>query len=181
VQAIAGASARYATSLEEFRESFAHRIGSLARAHAILTEDNWQSVDLRELMLLELQPWADLHRTSIEGPAAVLDARAAIPIAMAIHELTTNAVKHGALSNASGGVAASWTITDVDGGRQLDLIWRESGGPPVTKPAHRGFGALLLDQILRMQLDAEVSSEFAPAGFRFALRAVLQEPKRHDR
>jgi two-component sensor histidine kinase len=179
VQAIAGASARYATSLEEFRETFAHRIGSLARAHAILTEDNWQSVDLRELMLLELQPWADLRRATVEGPAAALGARAAIPIAMAIHELTTNAVKHGAFSNEAGRVAASWTVAEEGEARRLDLVWQESGGPEVTEPERRGFGALLLGQILKMQLDGEAISEFDAAGFRFTLRAALPEPRRH--
>ena len=178
VQAIAGASARHAHSLDEFRESFSQRISSLAQAHALLTEDNWQSVDLRRLMLLELKPYADLDRTTLTGPDMILDAQSAIPVGMAIHELTTNAAKHGALSTRSGCVDISWSVFGSGEDRELDLFWSEHGGPRVKRPSRRGFGSLLLNTILKMQLGAEVEADYAPEGLQFRLRASLQEPVR---
>jgi PAS domain S-box-containing protein len=178
VQAIAGASARYATSLEEFRDTFSQRISSLAQAHALLTDDNWQSVDLRELMMLEVKPYAELERILFRGPRIILDAQAAIPVCMAIHELTTNAARHGALSTSDGRVEISWDEFDADGAREIELTWAESGGPAVAPPSHRGFGTLLLGTILKMQLGAKVDTVYEPEGFRFRLRAALQDPTR---
>ena len=178
VQAIAGASARYASSLEEFRDTFSQRISSLAQAHALLTEDNWQSVELRRLMLLELKPYADLDCIALNGPDTILDAQAAIPVGMAIHELTTNAAKHGALSTTSGRVEISWSVFGAGDAREIELLWREHGGPNVTPPSRRGFGSLLLNTIMKMQLGAEVESDYSPEGLQFRLRARLPEPTR---
>lgn len=178
VQAIAGASARHADSLDEFRETFSQRIGSLAQAHALLTEDNWQSVNLRQLMLLELKPYAETDRIMLEGPPIVLDAPSAIPISMAVHELTTNAAKHGALSKTCGRIEVRWSVSGTGEKRALDLAWRERDGPRVEPPAHRGFGSLLLNTVLRMQLGAQVVVEYPPAGLYFRLTATIPEPAR---
>ncbi|HVB89069.1 MAG TPA: PAS domain S-box protein [Beijerinckiaceae bacterium] len=178
VQAIAGASARHAESLDEFRETFSQRIGSLAQAHALLTEDNWQSVNVRELLLLELQAYAEGERIALSGPEIVLDAKSAIPMSMAVHELTTNAAKHGALSSAQGRVRVEWTVSRAGEQRMLDLSWTESDGPEVGAPTRRGFGTLLLNTVLRMQLGAQVSMDYAPEGLRFKMTAAIPEPTR---
>ena len=178
VQAIAGASARHAESLEAFRDTFTQRIGSLAQAHALLTEDNWQSVDLRQLLMLELRPYAEGDRIALAGPQTVLDARSAIPIGMAVHELTTNAAKHGALSEKAGRIEIAWVIAGSGDGREITLEWREKGGPPVEPPTRRGFGSLLLNTVLKMQIGANVASEYFPDGLQFRLTAMIPEPAR---
>ncbi|WP_243375682.1 PAS domain-containing protein, partial [Microvirga solisilvae] len=104
VQAIVGSTARTATSIDDFYQGFVGRIVSLARTHNLLTEDLWQKADLRELVQTELGPYEDeaRNRILVEGPHIELPSEAAVPIGMAIHELTTNAAKHGALSTFGG-------------------------------------------------------------------------------
>ncbi len=110
VQAIVGSTARTASSIDEFYQGFVGRIVSLARTHNLLTEDLWQKAALEDLVQTELGPYEDEARNRIvlDGPHVELPSEAAVPIGMAIHELTTNAAKHGALSTFGGQVEVSW-------------------------------------------------------------------------
>src|SRR3712207_35774 len=94
---------------------------------------------------------------------------------MALHELTTNAAKHGALSVAVGQVRVVWDVLHEDGQRKLDLEWTERGGPPVRQPPRKGFGSTLLQRVLPAQCDADVEYELGKAGLRFRMRAPLVE------
>ncbi len=95
-----------------------------------------------------------------------------------VHELATNAVKHGALSIPAGRVDVGWQVEQADGLRTLRLEWIESGGPPVTPPAHRGFGMTLIERSLPHDLNGAVTIDFNPGGVHASLRATLPEPRR---
>ncbi|WP_114945529.1 PAS domain-containing protein [Microvirga calopogonii] len=174
VQAIVGSTARTASSIDEFYQGFVGRIVSLARTHNLLTEDLWQKAALEELLQTELGPYEDEARNRITmiGPPLELPSEAAVPIGMAIHELTTNAAKHGALSTFGGQVEVRWEI--FNGERpMLHFSWVERGGPRVGTPTRQGFGTRLLQRVLSAQLQAEVSMEFPPEGLRFSMQLPI--------
>jgi len=171
VQAIVGSTARTASSIDEFYQGFVGRIVSLARTHNLLTEDLWQKADLQELVETELGPYEDetRNRILIEGPQVELPSEAAVPIGMAIHELTTNAAKHGALSTFGGQVHVRWHVEPGGERPMLHFIWTEHGGPRVTAPARQGFGSRLLQRVLTAQLQAQVNMDFAGDGLHFTM------------
>ncbi|QRM28190.1 PAS domain-containing protein [Microvirga sp. VF16] len=170
VQAIVGSTARTASSIDEFYQGFVGRIVSLARTHNLLTEDLWQKADLEELVQTELGPYEDeaRNRITIAGPPLELPSEAAVPIGMAIHELTTNAAKHGALSTFGGQVAVRWEILDRER-PLLQFSWIEKGGPRVSTPTRQGFGTRLLQRVLATQLQANVSMDFQSEGLHFTM------------
>src|SRR6185369_140876 len=108
---------------------------SLGRTHNVLSDEKWQSAQVRDLVDGALAPYAgkDGSRIRVTGPDIRLAPRSALTVAMALHELATNAAKYGALSNDRGQVYIDWTTADATG--QFRLIWREVGGPPVAAPA----------------------------------------------
>lgn len=180
VQAIVGSTARTASSIESFYEAFVGRIMSLAHTHSVLTEDAWQTASLRNLLENELRPYGDgasdgpgARRIVLDGPPVDLPSEIAVPIGMAIHELTTNAAKHGALSTQEGRVAIVWSVTEDATGKTLHLDWSESGGPSVRPPTRQGFGSRLLQRVLTAQVRADVAASYPPEGFRLTMRAPL--------
>ena len=177
VQALLGATARTTGTIREFYRSFSARIGSLAKTQTLLTEDYWQTAPLRELVLKELRPFEEHgnRRFVLEGPSVELSADLAVPIGMALHELTTNAALHGALSLPAGRVEVTWDLKTVEGVRKVHIDWRESGGPPVRTPEREGFGSTLLRTVVPMQTKAEVEVTFHPEGLRCRIEAPLVE------
>jgi two-component sensor histidine kinase len=177
VQAVVGATARATSNIDEFYEAFVGRIISLANTHSLLTEAVWQTASLREILDKELSPYKDDagERVVLEGPAVELPSEAAVPIGMAIHELTTNAAKYGALSVNPGKVIVSWTSETQPDGVRLKLRWTERGGPPVSPPKRQGFGSRLLHRVLATQLNAKVEMDFRPAGLQVSVNAVLKK------
>ncbi|MDP8918638.1 MAG: GAF domain-containing protein [Pseudomonadota bacterium] len=177
VQAVVGATARSASSIDDFYHAFVGRIISLANTHTLLTEAVWQTASLREIMEKELKPYNDARggRIVLNGPAVDLPSEAAVPIGMAIHELSTNAAKYGALSAKGGQVIVSWDAEAADEGIRLKLLWEERGGPPVSPPTRQGFGSRLLHRVLATQLNAKVETDFNPEGLRVSIDAVLKQ------
>jgi PAS domain S-box-containing protein len=171
VQAIVGSTARTASSIDEFYQGFVGRIVSLARTHNLLTEDLWQKAALGDLVKTELGPYEDeaRNRVVIEGPHVELPSEAAVPIGMAIHELTTNAAKHGALSTFGGQVEVRWHVKPGEERPILHFSWIEKGGPRVSAPTRQGFGSRLLQRVLTTQLQADVSMDFPEDGLRFSM------------
>ncbi|WP_414471711.1 PAS domain-containing protein [Microvirga sp. M2] len=171
VQAIVGSTARTSSSIDEFYQGFVGRIVSLARTHNLLTEDLWQRADLHQLVETELGPYEDeaRNRILIEGPHVDLPSEAAVPIGMAIHELTTNAAKHGALSTFGGQVEVRWSIETDEDGPMLHFAWTENGGPRVATPGRQGFGSRLLQRVLSTQLQAQVNMDFPEEGLHFTM------------
>ncbi|MGF9759514.1 PAS domain-containing protein [Microvirga sp. 0TCS3.31] len=171
VQAIVGSTARTASSIDEFYQGFVGRIVSLARTHNLLTEDLWQKAALEDLIQTELGPYADeaRNRIIVEGPHVELPSEAAVPIGMAIHELTTNAAKHGALSTFGGQVEVRWRVEPGEERPILHFDWTEHGGPRVSTPTRQGFGSRLLQRVLATQLQADVAMNFPEEGLHFTM------------
>lgn len=171
VQAIAHQTFRSSASPIEARKSFEGRLTTLSAAHNLLTQTNWERVPLKELADLTLGgSGTNANRISISGPNILLPPKEAVSIAMALHELCTNAVKYGALSNDEGRITVTWAQPKSD---HLELRWVESGGPPVVSPTHRGFGSLLLERTLAQDLEGEVKIEFRPEGLVCSIVAPL--------
>jgi len=175
VQAIVGSTARTASSIDEFYQGFVGRIVSLARTHNLLTEDLWQKAALEDLIQTELGPYEDeaRNRIIVEGPHVELPSEAAVPIGMAIHELTTNAAKHGALSTFGGQVEVRWHVEPGEERPILHFAWTERGGPRVSMPTRQGFGSRLLQRVLATQLQAAVQMAFPEEGMHFTMTMVI--------
>lgn len=178
VQAIVGSTARTASSIDEFYHGFVGRIVSLAQTHDLLTDDLWQKASLEELLKTELGPYENRtrNRVMIEGPSVELPSEVAVPIGMAIHELTTNAVKHGALSVFGGQVGVRWSVEPGETKPRLSFTWSERGGPPVSAPIRQGFGSRLLQRVLSAQLQAEVRMDFKEHGLHFTMEMPIPNP-----
>lgn len=145
VQAIARQSLRSASDDE--RAVFTARLHALANAHDLLTQENWRHAPLREIISRALTPF-ETSRFTIAGPAVPIEASKSLQLTMAFHELATNAVKYGALSNASGQVRIDWTVLDGQSGPKLRICWEERGGPPVSPTNRKGFGSRLIQASL---------------------------------
>ena len=151
VQAIASQTFLDAPANE--REAFEDRVGALAAAHDMLTRHNWSKVSVTEVVRRSLRLFDEIRpgRIHVDGPDAMLPAAKALLVAMALHELGTNAVKYGALSNDAGEVTLRWK-TEAQGGRDwVEFVWAEAGGPPVAAPTRRGFGSRMIERALRSE------------------------------
>jgi PAS domain S-box-containing protein len=163
VQAIAAQTFRQSPKQE--RDAFTGRLRALSNAHDLLTQQDWDRVSMRDMIHRALAPFQENRnaRFSVSGPDAILAANPALLLAMALHELATNAVKYGALSNETGTVSVNWTINTADSARRLALTWRENGGPTVSPPERKGFGSTLIERAL-LQEHGSSAFEFAPEG-----------------
>ena len=175
VQAVLNASLRSSVGMEEFGRSFGGRITSLSKTHAMITEDRAQVVSFADLLKAGLEAYDEpgRSRVSLQGPHALLSSELAVPVGMALHEMTANAVRHGALGHADGHVEVTWSVQGEAGARTLRWTWNEHDGPPVTLPTREGFGIGLLRQLLAYQAGAEVDVAFDPDGLRITVEMPL--------
>ncbi|MBU1376426.1 MAG: PAS domain-containing protein [Alphaproteobacteria bacterium] len=173
VQSIARQTLRSARTPDEMADVFTGRLIALASAHDVLTRENWEGAGLTKIVEVALAPF-DERRIARSGPDVRLDARAALALGMALHELATNASKYGALSNETGAVRLAWRVREDDALPTLELEWRESGGPPVVAPKRRGFGSRLLTQGVRSELNGAATLDFAPDGLVCRITASLE-------
>ena len=167
VQAIAAQTLRETKSFAEAKSDFTARLTALARAHDVLTRENWEGATLAELIDAVLEPHcsnAGRSRCTARGPALWVDTKTALALSMALHELGTNAAKYGAFSAADGHVLVEWETLQLEGEARLRLFWTESGGPPVSAPTHRGFGSRLIERGLATELRGDVKLSFEPGG-----------------
>lgn len=170
VQAVASSSGRSATNVAQFQSALSGRIAALAKTHAVISEDPLQTATLRSLLASELAGYQTReNRVTLVGPEVSLPSETAIPLGLAIHELTSNSAKFGALSASAGDLHVSWERTRRDEGEALVFRWAEHGGPKVEPPEREGFGTRMLGRVLRIQLGAQVASDFHPDGFRIQL------------
>lgn len=154
-------------------KSFEGRLFALARAHDVLTRENWKKAGLGEIIEEVLEPHRRLgSRFEINGSAIALPPSTALALAMAVHELATNAAKYGALSTPSGRVAVTWRVTPGDP-LHLALHWQERDGPAVTPPIRKGFGTRLIERMLANELSGEVDLAFEPTGVVCSVRTPL--------
>ncbi len=172
VVAIAQQTLRPPASILDASESFTARMQALGRAQGLLTRTNWANADIRLVVDDALEPQR-LDGSSqpfiITGPSIQLGASRALALALALHELATNALKYGALSVPGGSVQLEWRVEDA----QLTLVWREAGGPAVTPPTRTGFGSKLLTRVFAAEFQGQVAIDYAPAGVVCTLTAPV--------
>jgi PAS domain S-box-containing protein len=178
VQSLAQQSFKSVASPQEARRSFDARLTALAAAHNLLTRQSWENASLKETLSAAVSATAGAKAAQVvlNGPEVTLPPQTAVSVAMAAHELCTNAVKYGALSNDGGSVAVDWKIVHGESGARLHLEWLEQGGPPVAAPGRRGFGSRLIERGLAAELRGTVRLEFAASGVRCILEAPLPAP-----
>jgi PAS domain S-box-containing protein len=148
---------------QRFVEVLNGRLAALANAHTLLAADGWNGADLRTVAERELSPYLSAGRVTLWGPVLQLTPTAVQPVAMLLHELATNAAKHGALSAPAGKLSLTW---EQDQAGMLRLLWRESGGQGVTKPTRRSFGSRLIESLTRLQLGGTVQEDWRKDGLR---------------
>lgn len=168
VQSMTAQTLRGSHDAHDAQERIESRLMALSDAHDILTRQNWKGAGVEDIVRAAVAPYQqdDIERFSFEGPVVVLDPRRAVALAMALHELCTNAIKYGALSVSGGRVGFHWTCEQVEHRLTLTLSWQESGGPPVHAPSGRGFGSRLIERGLKHDLGGESQLFFEAGGVR---------------
>jgi two-component sensor histidine kinase len=147
VLAIARQTSRYTRSFDDFEARFNSRLQALADAHDLLVEQQWGGASVDDLVRAQLSAFG-MEKVTCHGDPVILRAEAVQNVALALHELATNASKYGSLSAPTGKVDISWAFEPADdGGRALRLTWRETGGPPAKPPAQKGFGCFVLERV----------------------------------
>jgi two-component system, chemotaxis family, CheB/CheR fusion protein len=175
VQAIAELTVRNAASLETFKKAFIDRLRALAASNDLLTANPGDGVPLDRLIRRQLAPFVDLStaRVEIDGPETSVSADATQSIGLALHELATNAVKYGALSSPNGKIRIRWGIEHGDGELVLRLRWTECGAPPVVEPTRKGFGQIVVKQMIESALSGSVQILYEPTGILWSLTAPM--------
>ena len=175
VQAIVSQTLRSAPSTDSARAEIMERLGALSRAQDALARTNWTSAALSDTVDAALLPLAlGPERLSVEGPQVRVGARAALSFTLALHELATNAVKYGALSDPHGRVEISWSLAPGVGSDDvLTFLWNERGGPPVAPPMRKGFGTRLITSVSRT-FSGESALVYDPAGVCWKVTAGVQ-------
>ena len=166
IQALVRSSSTSATDLISYTHALERRLGSMAKAHNLLTESRWLSASIRRLVEDEVSPYRSVGHPmiSVMGRDIYLEPKAAITVSLCLHELATNAAKYGALAVEDGAVAVSWSKTMRDGLAWMSLSWTESGGPPVTPPVSSGFGRTLLELAFAYDVKGRATLDFRPSG-----------------
>jgi PAS domain S-box-containing protein len=175
VQALAHQSFRGNASPAEERAAFEARLSTLSAAHNLLTQQTWKSVRLAQIIAAAAGAacGASATRHRIEGPDIDLAPQTAVSLAMAVHELCTNAIKYGALANESGVIITRWKTYQEAGEQRLWLEWIERGGPPVEPPRTRGFGTRMIERGLASELNGHVQLDFRSEGLVCVIDAPL--------
>ena len=158
------------------RDTLTARIVALSKAHDVLTNEQWSGADLGEIAAQAAQPFRlglGEERVALKGPKVRLPPKTAIAIALALHELATNAVKYGALSTSEGRIDFSWSLSKGRGPRELTATWREIDGPRVSPPTRAGFGTRLIERGLAADLNGEVRIQYPVDGVVCTIRARL--------
>ena len=168
-------TAKNSRSLPDLVAKYEARVLALANAHRLITEGGWKSTSLSELLNTLLAAFLD--RISFKGPNVFLEPDPTFGLSMAVHELATNASKHGSLSVSTGRVELSWSVTRTEQGLTLVLDWNESRGPAPRRSRRAGFGSRLISMVIERQLNGQVEQSFAADG----LRARLTVPLTHER
>ena len=171
VQALAMRTLSDKRSIAEVREALSQRLLALSRGHDLLVASDWRGALLKDLVAAEVSAFGD--RVRVGGPDVTINAKVAQSLVLVVHELVTNASKHGALSNDSGRVTLVWSITGEGEGRRLRLRWKETGGPPVSPPEQKGFGSTLLEQLIQGDLGEAPRLTFEADGFIYELDVLL--------
>jgi PAS domain S-box-containing protein len=173
VQSVAAQTLKGTTVPVTVKSALESRLFSMAGAHDVLTQQNWEGADLRNIVEKALSPFrAPRREFDVDGPDIRLLPKSALAVAMAVHELATNAAKYGALSNGSGSISVHWTIAERDQ-QHLQIVWTETGGPKVVAPGSKGFGSRLIERGLAGQLGGEAVIDYRETGVVCMIMAPL--------
>lgn len=179
VQSIAEQTLRASEVNPAARRNLTDRLIALSEAHDVLVQENWAGADLHAIAAKALAPHeqAPAPVFTIEGPPVRLSPHQAVAMSLVLHELATNAAKHGALRVAGGHVTVTWNFAlDGRGGRHMTLLWQESGGPPVAPPRRSGFGSRLIARSFGAESGGRADVEYLPEGVRCVLQLPLSQP-----
>jgi PAS domain S-box-containing protein len=178
IQAMARQSRVGSKTVADFETRFSGRLQALASAHDLVVQRDWHGVSIADLVKSQLAHYLDQHASqiAIAGDNMIVTPEAAQNIGLAVHELSTNAAKYGALSVAEGRVKVAWSCVNGNGGDELfRMHWIEAGGPQVVPPEHKGFGQVVLEQLAARALRGQAELRFEAAGVRWN----LDIPRRH--
>jgi len=174
VQSVAAQTLKGSTVPATVKGALESRLISMAGAHDVLTQQNWEGADLRNIVEKALSPFmAPRRKFDLDGPDIKLLPKSALAVAMAVHELATNAAKYGALSNGSGRISVQWVVAEQDA-PHLQIVWAETGGPKVAAPSSKGFGSRLIERGLAGQLGGEAVIDYRETGVVCRIRAPLR-------
>jgi PAS domain S-box-containing protein len=168
-------TARNSRTMAELMSNYQARVMALANAHRLITEAGWKSTSLNELLRVVLGPFLD--RASFRGPHVDLEPDPTFSLSAALHELASNAVKHGSLSIPQGRLELTWSVAPSRRGMTLTFDWIERDGPPTRRPRRTGFGSRLIGLVIERQMNGEVHSAYTRDGF--SIRMII--PLTHER
>ena len=171
VHAVASRTLGRGRPMEQARDLLLRRLGALARSQSALAADGFEGVAIADIARMELEGFG--ANLDTDGPEVKLKPRAAQTLSLIVHELATNAVKHGAFSRDGGRVVLRWRVDGDGDAARLKLRWQEEGGPPVSAPARLGFGRMLLEQVAAHDFETQPVITFAPTGLVYELDAPL--------
>lgn len=173
IQAIARLMAK-GEGARSFATRFNARIASLAATHDLLATSAWQGVAMGDLVRAQLRRYQSLigTRVTLDGPPVRISADAAQSLGMALFELAANAHEHGALSRSEGAVRIRWRLKPSRRVPRFELSWREEGGPPVGPVGAKGFGSMILEDMMKSTFDAEVALDYPSSGLTWRLAAA---------
>src|SRR5262245_14269523 len=174
VQSLIGFTRRSAASLDEFEALLVSRVHAMARAHDILMQTAGEGAALGSIIEAVIAPFGR-NRFMLRGPYVWLAPNPAVRFGLAIHELATNASKHGALTADAGQIEVHWTADKTTLPGLLNLCWVESGGPEVSAPAERGLGATLVGSLLAPDTDSATRFDYLPSGLKFSAGLALSD------
>jgi two-component system CheB/CheR fusion protein len=172
VSALASRMLKSAPSLEQFSSSFLDRLRAMGRVHDLLSQRNWKGVELRALIESALDGHLEREKSALRlsGPSIHLRPGAASALGMVFHELSTNAMKYGALSVPGGRIEVNWKVDATD---DLIIAWKEMEGPKVERPASEGFGTMFLQRCVEYELEGTVELHYDMEGLRCRIRLPL--------
>jgi two-component sensor histidine kinase len=174
IQAIIRRTATSQDSIAKFEHALLGRVGAMSRAHDLLASERWHGADITAVVRQETEHLASGHAIVVAGPHFRLSPKAALSLALVIHELGTNAVKYGALSAAEGRVKITWEIDRAAREPRLVLRWEESRGPRVAPSKRRGFGSLLIERSIAYELDGSAEIDYREEGLVCTITAPLR-------
>jgi two-component sensor histidine kinase len=167
-QSIVWQTLRTPSDLKVIRDSIESRLFALFRSHDLLTREKWESAGLLDIVHDALEPFGvsggRADRIAVTGENIRFPPKSALALGIAFNELATNAVKYGALSNAAGSILIEWTMETTPTGQRLLLSRKEKDGPPVTPPAHKGFGSRVIERGLAHELEGTIHLDYRPDG-----------------
>jgi len=175
VSAVASHTQDASLSAADFAAKLAGRIRSMAATHELLSGRQWKGISVRELVRRELAPYMATNNTALDGPELMLSPEAGQNVSMVLHELTTNAVKHGALSTNDGRISVRWNRTRNGADAWLCIEWRETGGPTVQTLRRSSYGTEVIRNLIPYELGGTVDLLFASEGVRCDINIPLPE------